>query len=203
VLPVGVQLGSGVQPVSVHKIFSQGVFEETKNPLDIYIEGEGFFQVNLPDGTTAYTRTGEFKLDKEGTVMTSEGFPLSPAITIPPGVEAVSINPEGQVSVKLAASPDTPTVIGTIELTQFINPEGLSSLGKNMYQITAASGDPVVGLPGQEGFGRLLQGLLEASNVNIAEEMVNMITSQRAYELNSKAIQASDEMLALVNGLKR
>ncbi len=205
VLPVGVQLGAGVQPISVHKIFSQGSFEERtdRNPLDMAIEGEGFFQVKLPDGSTAYTRTGSFKRDDQGAIMTAEGFPLSPAMTIPPNTDAVMISPEGEVSIKLAATPDTPTVIGTIELANFVNPEGLNSLGKNIYQVTAASGDAVTGLPGSDGFGRLQQGMLESSNVNIADEMVNMITAQRAYELNSKAIQTTDEMMALVNGLKR
>jgi len=204
VLPVGIQIGSGVQPITVHKLFGQGDFEETQNSLDIAIEGGGFFQVVLPDGSTAYTRAGTFKLDSEGNVMTPQGFPLLPSITIPSETKTVNISPEGVVSVKLAGvATIAPEIIGTIELARFINEAGLDSLGKNIFQPTAASGEPLTGLPGEPGFGTLLQGSLENSNVNIADEMVKMIVAQRAYELNSKAIQTSDEMLALVNSLKR
>ena len=201
-LPVGIQLGSGVQPLTVHKLFGQGDFEQTEQSLDIAIEGGGFFQVVLPDGSTAYTRAGSFKLDSEGNVVSPQGFPLLPSLSIPSTTKNVSISPEGVVSVTLAGA-ITPEVIGTIELARFINEAGLSALGKNVFQPTGASGEPLTGLPGQEGFGTLLQGSLESSNVNIADEMVKMIVAQRAYELNSKAIQTSDEMLALVNSLKR
>ncbi|MBI3358712.1 MAG: flagellar basal-body rod protein FlgG [Nitrospirae bacterium] len=202
VLPVGIQVGLGVQPMSVHKTFRQGDFEQTLNDFDIAIEGDGFFQVTLPDGNTGFTRSGNFKLNNEGAVVTSEGLPLLPAISIPSGMQKISISPEGVVS-GVAAGTTTETVIGTMELARFANPAGLDSLGKNLYQVTTASGEALTGVPGKEGFGKLEQGFLESSNVNIAEEMVKMITAQRAYELNSKAIQTSDEMLSLVNNLKR
>jgi len=202
ILPVGIQLGSGVQPLTVHKLFGQGDPEQTENALDIMIEGSGFFQVTLPDGSTAYTRAGTFKLDNEGNVVSSQGFPLLPSLAIPFDTKNVSISPEGVVSVTLAGT-TTSEVIGSVEIARFTNDAGLDSLGKNLFQPTSASGEAVTGLPGQEGFGTLLQGNLENSNVNIADEMVKMIVAQRAYELNSKAIQTSDEMLALVNSLKR
>ena len=202
VLPIGIQLGTGVQPLSVHKLFGQGGFEQTENALDIAIEGGGFFQVTMPDGSTAYTRAGMFKLDNEGNVLSSQGFPLLPSISIPSETKNISISPEGVVSVVLAGATTSET-IGTLEIARFTNDAGLSPMGKNLFQPTGASGEPITGLPGQEGFGTLLQGSLENSNVNIADEMIKMIVAQRAYELNSKAIQTSDEMLSLVNGLKR
>jgi flagellar basal-body rod protein FlgG len=202
VLPVGIQVGLGVQTMSAHKTFAQGNFEQTKNPFDIAIEGEGFFQVTLPDGNTAYTRSGNFKINDEGAIVTAEGMPLLPAIAIQPGMTHVTISPEGVVTGQ-AAGTSIDTVLGTIELARVANPAGLESLGRNLYQITTASGGPLTGVPGKEGFGKVNQGFLEGSNVNIAEEMVKMIVAQRAYELNSKAIQTSDEMLSLVNSLKR
>ncbi|MEK7286652.1 MAG: flagellar basal-body rod protein FlgG [Nitrospirota bacterium] len=202
ILPVGIQVGLGVQPMSAHKTFAQGNLEHTHNPLDIAIEGDGFFQVTLPNGNTAYTRTGSFELNNEGTVVTKEGLPLLPAIAIASGTKHLAISPEGVVSGVLAGATEA-TVIGTIELARFINPAGLDSLGKNLFQETTASGGPLTGAPGLEGFGELQHTFLESSNVNIAEEMVKMIVAQRAYELNSKAIQTSDEMLSLVNTLKR
>jgi len=202
VLPVGVQLGLGVHAVAVHRVQGQGNHEETKNALDVMIEGEGFFQVTLPDGTTAYTRDGSFKLNNEGVVVTEDGMPILPSITIPTDTPIISISPEGVVAVAPGNSVP-PTVIGNIELVRFINPAGLNSLGKNLYQVTGASGEAVAGLPNQEGFGGLRQGFIETSNVNIAEEMVKMIVAQRAYELNAKAIQTSDEMLSLLYTLKR
>jgi len=202
ILPVGIQVGSGVQPLTVHKLFGQGDPEQTDNALDMMIEGGGFFQVTLPNGSTAYTRAGTFKLNDEGNVVSSQGFPLLPSLSVPFDTKNVSISPEGVVSVTLAGT-TTSEVIGTIEIARFTNDAGLDALGKNLFQPTAASGEAVTGLPGQEGFGTLLQGNLENSNVNIADEMVKMIVAQRAYELNSKAIQTSDEMLALVNSLKR
>ncbi len=201
-LPVGIQIGSGVRPVTVHRTFEQGDFEPTGRQFDIAIEGEGFFQVSLPDGSIAYTRAGSFKPDNEGAVLTSEGLPLLPAIVIPPETKTINVSRSGLVSIELPGNP-IPAVIGQVELARFINPSGLSSLGKNLYQPTAASGAAVVGLPGLENFGATLQGYIERSNVNIAEEMVNMIVAQRAYELNARAIQTSDEMLAVVNTLKR
>jgi len=199
-LPVGIQIGSGVIPVAVHRTFAQGEFQQTQNPLDIAIEGDGFFQVTLPDGSTAYTRAGAFSIDSEGNIVTAEGYPLQPNLAIPANAEGVTLLPTGVLSVQVAGAPQQ---IGTIELARFTNPAGLNSMGKNLYQVTDASGEAVTGTPGQEGFGTVLQGALEGSNVNIAEEMVNMIVAQRAYELNSKAIQTTDEMLSLVNNLKR
>jgi flagellar basal-body rod protein FlgG len=201
-LPVGIQIGSGVQPQTVHKRFGQGDFELTENSLDIAIEGDGFFQVTLPNGATAYTRAGTFKLNNEGEVVSPEGFPLVPSISVPSETQSVFISPEGVVSVRLAGVL-TNQVIGSVELARFVNNAGLNSLGKNIFEPTSASGEPISGLPGEPGFGTLLQGSLESSNVNIADEMVKMIVAQRAYELNSKAIQTSDEMLSLVNSLKR
>ncbi len=201
-LPVGLQLGSGVHPVSVYRTFAQGDFEQTKNPLDLAIEGSGFFQVSLPDGSIAYTRAGALKLDSEGSIVTSDGFPILPDITVPSDAQTVNISPSGLVSVIQAGNP-TPTQVGTIELARFTNPSGLDSKGKNLFQPTSASGEAVTGTPGQEGLGSILQGALEGSNVNIAEEMVNMIVAQRAYELNSKAIQTADEMMSMANNLKR
>ncbi|MFY9270754.1 MAG: flagellar basal-body rod protein FlgG [Candidatus Manganitrophaceae bacterium] len=201
-LPVGIQIGSGVVPVSVHRAFAQGEFQPTQNPLDLAIEGDGFFQTTLPDGSIAYTRAGSLKVDNEGKVVTVDGYPLLPNISIPSTAQTVTILPTGEVSAVLAGN-SAPQQIGTIELARFINPAGLDSLGRNLYRVTAASGEAVTGLPNQEGFGTLRQGTLEGSNVNIAEEMVNMIVAQRAYELNSKAIQTSDEMLSMLNNLKR
>ncbi len=200
--PVGIQLGSGVRAVSVHRSFKQGDFRETDSPLDLAIEGEGFFQVSLPDGTSAYTRTGSFKMDSEGNVVTSEGYPILPNISVPANTQTLTVGASGDVSA-LTAGSTTATVVGTIELARFINPAGLNSLGKNLYQETAASSSPTTGTPGLDGLGTLLQGALEGSNVNIAEEMVSMIVAQRAYELNSKAIQTSDEMMGIANNLKR
>lgn len=202
VLPVGIQVGLGVQTMSAHKTFRQGNFEQTQNDFDIAVEGEGFFQVTLPDGNTGFTRSGKFELNNEGAVVNSEGLPLLPAISVPNGMTHISISPEGVVS-GIAAGATIDTVLGTMELARFANPAGLESLGKNLFQVTSASGGPLTGVPGKEGFGKLQQGFLESSNVNIAEEMVKMIVAQRAYELNSKAIQTSDEMLSLVNSLKR
>jgi flagellar basal-body rod protein FlgG len=201
-LPVGIQVGLGVQPMSAHKTFRQGDFEHTSNDFDIAIQGDGFFQVTLPDGNTGYTRTGSFELNNEGSIVTPEGLPLLPAIAIPIGTTKISISPQGEVSGIPAGATDS-AVLGTIELARFANAAGLDSLGKNLYQVTSASGGPLTGTAGLEGFGTLEQGFLENSNVNIAEEMVKMIVAQRAYELNSKAIQTSDEMLSLVNTLKR
>lgn len=201
-LPVGIQLGSGVIPVAVHRTFAQGDFQLTQNPLDLAIEGDGFFQVTLPDGSTAYSRAGSLSLDSEGSVVTAEGYPILPNVTIPSGTKTITILPTGVISAVVSAG-EAPQAVGTLELARFTNPAGLHSMGKNLYLATDASGEAVTGAPGQEGFGTVSQGSLEGSNVNIAEEMVNMIVAQRAYELNAKAIQTSDEMLSMVNNLKR
>lgn len=201
-LPVGIQVGSGVQPVSVHRTFQQGDFIQTGNSLDIAVEGEGFFQITLPDGTLAYTRAGAFRLDNEGNIVTSGGYPLTPSLSISPDVQTISISPGGIMSI-ITASNAIPTQVGTIELARFPNPSGLNSAGKSLFQSTQASGEPITGVPSLSGFGSILQASLENSNVNIAEEMVNMIIAQRAYEVNSKVIQSSDEMMSVANNLKR
>ena len=201
-IPVGFQVGSGVKPVSVHKSFEQGEPRRTDNPLDLTIQGDGFFQLSLPDGSTAYTRTGAFKVDSEGNIVSTEGYPLIPDLSLPTDTKSITITPEGAVSVTTSASSD-PTEVGALELARFVNPAGLESKGRNLYQQTAASGDAVTGTPGLEGFGSIEQGALEASNVSIAEEMVRMIEAQRVYEINSKTIQSADEMLGIANAVKR
>lgn len=201
-IPSGIQIGLGVKPVAVQKIFEQGDFVHTANNLDLVIEGDGFFQITKPDGTIAYTRSGAFKQDSEGRIVTSDGYPLEPAITIPANTLNLSIGSDGKISV-LQAGSITPTEIGQIEIARFTNPGGLSASGKNLFQPTAASGDATTGTPSAEGFGSINQGFIEMSNVNVVEEMVNMIVSQRAYEMNSKAVQASDEMLQVANNLRR
>jgi flagellar basal-body rod protein FlgG len=201
-IPSGIQLGLGVRPVAVQKLFLQGDFANTGNSLDLVIEGDGFFQIMTPDGTIAYTRAGAFKLDSEGRIVNSDGYPLEPNITIPTDTLSITAGSDGKITV-LQAGSTTPSEIGQIELARFINPGGLKADGRNLFTPTAASGDPLLGTPGTEGFGTINQGFLELSNVNIVEEMVNMIISQRAYEVNSKAIQTSDEMLQVTNNLKR
>lgn len=201
-IPSGIQVGLGVKPVAVQKIFQQGDFTKTGNNLDLVIEGDGFFQILMPDGTTAYSRAGAFKLDNSGNVVNSDGYPLEPAITIPSNATSVTVGSDGKVTVIQAGS-TTPTDIGQITLARFINPGGLKAIGKNLYTTTGSSGDAMLGNPGSQGIGTVAQGYVELSNVNIVEEMVNMIVSQRAYEINSKAVQASDEMLQAANNLKR
>jgi len=166
------------------------------------IEGNGFFQIVLPNGENAYTRSGAFKLDSEGRIVTSDGFSMEPEIAVPSDATMITIGTDGTVSI-LRAGQIEPDEIGTIQLAKFANPAGLKSIGRNLFQPSATSGDAVVGTGGEDGFGTISQGYLEMSNVNVVEEMVNMITAQRAYELNSKAVQAADEMLQLANNLKR
>lgn len=201
-IPSGIQVGLGVKPVAVQKIFAQGDFVNTGNPLDMVIEGDGFFQITMPDGTLAYTRAGAFKLNSDGALVNSDGYLLEPSITIPSNTLTVTVGSDGRITVTQAGS-NVPTEIGQIQLAKFINPGGLNSLGKNLFIPTASSGDPTTGNPGLEGMGTVNQGFTEMSNVNIVEEMVNMIVSQRAYEINSKAVQASDEMLQVANNLRR
>jgi len=201
-VPAGIQIGSGVRSAAVQKIFTQGDFQNTQNALDLAIEGEGFFQVSLPDGTTGYTRAGAFKKDNAGRMVTSDGYTVEPAITIPADTLNITVSANGIVSVLQAGNP-IPTEIGTIQLTRFSNPSGLNSIGRNLFLETAASGEAVTGNAGELGFGTLAQGFLESSNVNIAEELVNMIIGQRAYEINSKAIQTADDMMRTSNELKR
>ncbi|MEW5866193.1 MAG: flagellar basal-body rod protein FlgG [Bacillota bacterium] len=201
-VPAGIEVGLGTRPAAIQRIFSQGDFVQTEGPLDLVIEGDGFFQILMPDGSVAYTRDGSFKKDTEGRIVTSDGFPIEPEITIPPEAVDLSIGTDGTVSVILAGESE-PQELGKIELAKFVNPAGLSAIGRNLFAVTASSGEPVVGTPGLEGFGTISQGFLEMSNVKVVEEMVNMIIAQRAYEVNSKAIQTSDDMLSIANNLKR
>lgn len=199
--PTGVQTGLGTRTSSIQKDFDTGSFKQTKNPLDIAIEGSGFFPVQMPDGQIGYTRDGSFKKDPSGRIVDRNGNALQPEITIPPNAQGIDIGPNGQVSAAILGNPQ-PQNLGQIELVNFINPAGLKSLGKNVFIPTSASGLPQQGAPGSANFGQLAQGTLETSNVNIVDEMVNMITAQRAYETNSKVIQASDQMLQYMNNLR-
>ena len=200
--PTGISVGLGVRPTAVTKLFSQGNFKETGNNIDLAITGKGFFQIQLPDGTVGYTRNGAFKLDATGTVVTSDGNKLLPEVVIPPDATQISIGTDGTVSVLQAGQTESQT-IWQIQTVNFINPAGLHALGDNNYINTSASGAPLVGTPGQDGLGQLRQGFVEMSNVQLVEEMTDLITGQRAYDANSKAITTSDEMLKTVNGLKR
>ena len=200
--PFLIQVGNGTRVSATTRDFSQGKIVQTGNPLDLMIEGRGFFQVLMPDGSLAYTRDGSFKLDGEGRIVTSDGYLLYPELTIPPEAAGISISPDGKVSVTLVGESE-PEELGQITLAKFINPGGLQSIGRNLYLPTVASGEAFLEEPTQEGMGQLSQGQLEASNVDIVDEMVAMIMAQRAYEINSKVIQASDTMLSLINRLSR
>ena len=201
-VPTGIELGQGTRPVAVQKIFTQGDFQKTDGELDMVIEGDGFFQIMKPNGDQAYTRAGSFKADSQGRIVTSDGFVMTPEITIPSDAEKINIGSDGIVSVRLAGQ-QIFTELGNIELVNFANPSGLSSIGRNLYMQTDASGDPIGGTPGQEGLGTITQGYLEISNVSVVEEMVNMIVAQRAYEVNSKTMQTADEMMRMANNVKR
>ncbi len=200
--PAGLQYGLGASNATVSSNISQGGAQNTNNPLDMMIVGQGFFRVLRPDGSTAYTRDGSFKTNNDGQVVTGDGYPLQPPITVPPGASAVSISPEGFVEAVLP-NQTQPTRIEQITLAVFPNPTGLSRIGQNLYSASAASGDEQVTPPGLNGAGEIRAGYLEGSNVSVVEEMVRMITAQRAYEINSKAIQTSDELLSVLNQLKR
>jgi flagellar basal-body rod protein FlgG len=200
--PTSVSVGLGSQMVSTTMLFSQGTFQQTDNPLDVAIEGSGFFVVTLPNGTQAYTRDGSFKVDGEGRIVTSQGYPLEPEIVIPSDMETLGIGTDGTVSV-VRSGQTTSEQLGQMQLAIFQNPGGLSRVGGNLYTPTAASGEATVGNPGEEGRGSLQQGVLENSNVQIVEEMVNLIIAQRAFETNSRAIQTADEMLGIANALRR
>jgi flagellar basal-body rod protein FlgG len=193
-LSSGLQIGTGVRPVATVRIFTQGNIQQTGNPLDVAIQGNGFFQVLQPDGSTAYTRDGSFQLDNQGALVTSSGYHVQPQITIPANTLSITIGQDGTVSV-LQAGATRPTQVGTLQLVSFVNPAGLQSAGENLYLETASSGTASANTPGTNGLGRLSAGNLETSNVNVVEEMVNMIQTQRAYEVNSKAITTSDQML--------
>jgi flagellar basal-body rod protein FlgG len=199
-LPTGLQIGAGVRPVATERVFTQGNLQQTGNSLDLAINGQGFFQVALPDGTTAYTRDGSLHLDNQGQLVTSSGFTLTPAITIPAGAQSITVGRDGTVSVTQAGS-STPTQVGAIQLANFVNPAGLQARGENLAVETAASGSPSTNAPGSNGVGVLSQGYIETSNVNVVEELVNMIQTQRAYEINSKAVQSSDQMLQRLSQL--
>jgi flagellar basal-body rod protein FlgG len=199
-LPTGLQLGLGVRAVAMSRNFSQGNLQQTSSNLDIAVKGQGFFQVQMPDGTPAYTRDGAFQLDANGQVVTNNGYVIDPGITIPPNSQSVTIAADGTVSVVVAGQA-APQQLGQLQLANFINPAGLEPRGQNLYTETAASGTPIVGAPGADGLGSLQQGYVETSNVNVVEELVTMIQTQRAYELNSKAIQTSDQMLARLGQL--
>ena len=193
-IPSGLLLGTGVRTMSTQKFYSQGNIIQTENPTDLGITGKGFFEILMPDGSTAYTRDGTFQLNSQGQMVTSNGFILQPAITIPDNTQSLTIGEDGTVTV-LAAGATSPTQIGSIQLADFINPAGLQPIGDNLLKETAASGAPTTGTPGLSGLGRTIQGSLESSNVNVVAELVNMIETQRAYEMNSKAISTSDQML--------
>jgi flagellar basal-body rod protein FlgG len=197
-LPSGLQLGTGVRVVATEKLFTQGSMQQTGNPLDVSIKGHGFFQILMPDGNLAYTRDGTFQRNAEGELVTSSGYVLQPGITIPDGAQSVTIGRDGVVSIALAGQP-SPTQVGSLELVDFINPVGLQSIGENLYLETASSGTAQPGTPGINGIGSLVQGSLEGSNVNVVAELVNMIETQRAYEMNSKAISTSDQMMQYLN----
>lgn len=193
-LPSGLQIGTGVRPVATERIFTQGSLQQTGNDKDVAIQGNGFFQVLLPDGTTAYTRDGSFQMDSNGQLVTSSGYVVQPAITLPANTQTLTIGRDGTVSVTVPGS-SAPTQVGSIQLATFLNPAGLEAKGENLYVETTASGSPSTTTPGTNGSGTLTQGYVETSNVNVTEELVNMIQTQRAYEINSKAIQTSDQML--------
>lgn len=202
-VPTGLQLGLGTRASSNEIIFTQGSFTETDNPLDLVIQGNGFFQVRRPSGDLAYTRDGSFQLDKNGSIVTSSGDQLEPQITVPANAQSLTIAPDGTVSYLLPGQ-SAAQKAGQIQIAMFQNPAGLNSIGKNLYQPTDASGDPTVAAPGgQEGLGSLLQGYTEQSNVSIVQEFINLIVAQRAYEANSKVVKAADEMYQQVNNLKQ
>jgi len=199
--PTGLNIGTGVRVVATDRQFSQGNLVTTSNPLDVAINGRGFFEILLPDGTQAYTRDGTFQVNADGQLVTASGYALQPAITIPQGASAVSIGSDGVVSAVPPGQSDA-IQVGTFQLTDFVNPAGLTPRGQNLYAETAASGPPQPGSPGLNGLGTLVQGSLETSNVNVVEELVSMIETQRAYEMNSRAIETADQMLQhLTNSL--
>jgi flagellar basal-body rod protein FlgG len=199
-LPTGLQLGTGVRPVATSRTFSQGNLQQTGNSLDLAINGNGFFQISLPDGSTAYTRDGSFRVDAQGQVVNNNGFSISPPITIPANALSITVGQDGVVSVQTPGAA-APVQVGTIQVATFMNSAGLDPKGQNLFTESAASGTPTAGTPGLNGAGVLNQGYVETSNVNVVEELVSMIQTQRAYEVNSKAIQTSDQMLARLSQL--
>jgi len=197
-LPSGMNLGTGVRVVATEKLFTQGSLLQTDNAMDVAINGRGFFQIQTPNGDIAYTRDGAFQVDDQGQLVTSSGYIVDPGISIPDAAQSITIGNDGIITVKLAGQAST-TQVGTLQIADFINPVGLQPVGENLYIETAASGAPQPGTPGQDGLGRLAQGALESSNVNVVSELVNMIETQRAYEMNSKAISTNDQMMQYIN----
>jgi flagellar basal-body rod protein FlgG len=195
--PTGLSLGTGVRVVATEKIYTQGNLTQTGNSLDVAISGRGFFQVLMPDGPLGYTRDGNFKVSSEGELVTSNGYAVQPGITIPSGTQSVTIGKDGVITVQIAGEA-APQQVGSLQLADFVNPAGLQAIGGNMFRETPASGSPLTGDPGGNGLGRLLQGNLENSNVNVVEEMVNMVSTQRAYEMNSRVVSTADQMLQFV-----
>jgi len=200
-VPSGVQVGLGVRTAGISRIFSEGSFQQTGNPLDLAIEGRGFFQVQMPDGSLSYTRTGSFSVDSQGQLVTQDGYVVQPAMTIPSDASSINISPDGTLSVVQPGN--VQSTIGQIQLADFSNPDGLTAIGHSLFQESQASGTATTASPGTGGFGSVAQSTLEMSNVNTVEEMVNMIAAQRAYEMNSKSIQAADEMLHMANNIRR
>lgn len=197
-LPSGLQIGSGVRTVGTQKLFFTGDMQITDQPFDLAINGRGFLQVQMPNGEIGYTRNGELHLDSENRLVTAEGYPIEPGITLPGEVTNFSVGGDGTVSVTVAGDAEA-TVLGQLETADFVNPQGLLAIGQNLFTETGASGAPIVGVPGEDGRGMMKQGMLEGSNVNAVEELVDMITTQRAYEMNSKVISTADEMLGYVS----
>ncbi|HUH36738.1 MAG TPA: flagellar basal-body rod protein FlgG [Spongiibacteraceae bacterium] len=197
-LPTGLQLGTGVRVIGTQKEFTEGSVQITEKPLDFAIVGRGFFEVLLPDGTAAYTRNGQFHVDSEGTIVTSRGMTLQPGITVPEDAQSITVSEDGIVEAQIFGQA-APTQIGQLQVVDFINPPGLQAMGSNLYLETAASGTPQQGIPANNGLGRIEQGALENSNVEIVEELVNMITTQRTYEMNSKVIATADQMLQFLS----
>ncbi len=197
-LPSGLNLGTGVRVVATEKLFSQGNINKTDNPMDVAIQGQGFFEILLPDGSVGYTRDGAFQVNAQGQMVTSSGYAVQPGLTIPENATSLTVGVDGIVTAKVPGTTE-PTQIGNLQLVNFINPAGLQAEGGNVFKETAASGAPQSGTPGQNGLGSLMQGAVETSNVNVVEELVGMIETQRSYELNSKAISATDDMLSYVN----
>jgi flagellar basal-body rod protein FlgG len=197
-LPSGLNLGTGVRVVATEKVFSQGAMLQTGNALDMAVKGRGFFQILMPDGNLAYTRDGSFQLNAQGEIVTASGYTVQPALTIPDGTQSVTIGSDGVVSVQLSGQA-SPSQIGSVETVDFINPAGLQPIGENLFIETASSGTAQAGTPGLNGFGSIVQGALEGSNVNVVAELVNMIETQRAYEMNSKAISTTDQMMQYLN----
>jgi flagellar basal-body rod protein FlgG len=201
IVPAGIQIGVGVKPVSVYRINEQGNLLQTTNPLDVAIKGRGFLQVTMPDGTTAYTRDGSLKLNDTGEIVTQDGFPIVPGLTVPATATELTISAEGQVQATIPGQ-TAPTLVGQLQLANFINPAGMDAIGDNLLTETQASGAPTTGNPGDVGFGTLQQNFLEGSNVNMVSEMTDLITAQRNYEMNSKVVQASDDMMSTVVSMK-